>query len=196
MRSAFDGLHSILGNSVVAVPEVDAAAVAQIVPSPAPPNPPVDAAPFEHARDSAPRVTRSSSANALADIPGLSELDRGLYAGAGNNSDDDTSAALDALDRGLANSTPRPVTPRSGNAPLLNNTGSIERDGGLFAGKPVRPIAIQVDEREIGGWVAAAVMAFGLVLGATAAIAIFHDDVSHIVASWDGPSTTAHQKNR
>jgi hypothetical protein len=46
-------------------------------------------------------------------------------------------------------------------------------------------------DRQVSGWLAAAVMAFGLVLGATAAIALFHDDVSHIVASWDGASSSA-----
>jgi len=113
----------------------------------------------------------------LANHPGLSDLDRGLFAAGDTTSNTNTAAALDALDHGL--------------------------DSGLFTGPPVRAarqssptfsMASTADhdvDRQVGGWAAAAVMAFGLVLGAIAAIALFHDDVSRIVVSWDSASSSA-----
>jgi len=145
MRSQFDGLRSILRNS--AVPSVEAPAVEE---------PPV------------------SAPDAFADLPGLSELDRGLY-----KTDSKTvhtinpgAAALEGLDRGLA----------SPHAPLLNDVRSLKT--------PARRATSSQTEPTMSNWVAVAVMAFGLVLGATAAMGLFHDDVAHILTSWDGVSAS------
>jgi hypothetical protein len=159
MRSAFDGLHAILGNSAAAVPEVAVTAVEA----------PVEPLPV--------RLDPPSTSKELASHPGLSDLDRGLFTAGDTTSNTNTAAALDALDHGL--------------------------DSGLFTGPPVRaarqssptfsmaPAAEHDVDRQVSGWAAAAVMTLGLLLGATAAIALFHDDVSHIVASWDGASSSA-----
>ncbi|HET9833686.1 MAG TPA: hypothetical protein VFP91_18320 [Vicinamibacterales bacterium] len=68
------------------------------------------------------------------------------------------AAAFDALDRGLGLS-PSTTTSRvpSRHAPKL------------------------VVESTMNTWAAMAVMAFGLLLGASAAIAVFHDDFAHIL---------------
>lgn len=147
MRSAFDGLHAILGNSAAAVPEVAVTAV--------------DAA----------------TSKELANHPGLSDLDRGLFTAGDTTSHTNTAAGLDALDHGLDSGvfTSPPVRAARQSSPTFSMASVAEPD---------------VD-RQVSGWAAAAVMAFGLVLGATAAIALFHDDVSHIVASWDGASSSA-----
>ena len=196
MSSAFDGLRTILGNSLVAVPQVDTPAVEDPVVStpPADPPPPANEPPLAV-------VSAEPPGGELADFPDLADLDRGLYTGdAGSaRSDSDTAAALDALDRGLSDVAQKPGSP---NAPLVNDASSLELDEGLFTGARVRAqqparasgaIASIAVEREISGWAAAAVMAFGLVLGATAAIAVFHDEVSHIVASWDTGSSSVHR---
>jgi len=108
MRSQFDGLHTILGNSGVAVPQVDAPAVEE------PPD------------DASLRV------------------------------DDDLFASVNA----------RPARPP-------------------VSSRPTQPELVKTPdaERSVSGWAAAAVMAVGLIVGGSAAMALFHDDVSHILGS-------------
>src|SRR5689334_24931075 len=101
MSSAFDGLRTILGNSAVAVPEVEAAAVEPPVATPIATDPPVE-----------------------EDIPGLAELDRGVYRGTASNRPPDASSALDALDRGLGQRT------------SLDDPASLHVDANLFADVP------------------------------------------------------------
>ena len=123
MRSQFDGLHTILASSGAAVPLVDAPAVEEPAASAASPE----------------------TANPFPDLPGLADLDRGLYKG----------GARDALQQQRTNSrAPWPEPPKAAEA-----------------------------ERRVSGWAAAAVMGVGLVLGGSAAMALFHDDVSHILSS-------------
>ena len=142
-------------------------------------------------------VTTERSGADLADFPGLADSDRGLYKADAETSGSptDSVAAIDALDHGL---TDVPRKPGSPNAPLVNDASSLELDAGLFTGAPLRAqhsargngaVASVAVPREVSAWAAAAVMAFGVALGATAAIAVFHDQVAHIVASWDGPSS-------
>lgn len=159
MSSAFDGLRTILGNSAVAVPEVEVAAVEPPVSTPTPPEPSVE-----------------------EDIPGLAELDRGVYRGTASNKPPDPSAALDALDRGLGERT------------SLDDPASLHVDANVFADAPPRTgrmassaprVATVAVAREVSGWAAVAIMAFGLVLGGAAALAVFHDEVSQIVVSWN-----------
>src|SRR5580765_5684308 len=71
MRSQFDGLRTILGNAGVAVPLVDATAVEE---------PPASAAPAEPppAIAAAPDALTEAE-NPFADLPGLADLDRGIY---------------------------------------------------------------------------------------------------------------------
>lgn len=153
MSSRFDGLRTILGNNAVAVPEVEAVAVEQPVVAAIAAEPPVDV-------------------NDDEEIPGLAELDRGVYRGAHKNNSLDASAALDALDQGLGEPTPRRAF-----ADAPDRTARTASSSG--------PAATLAVEREVSGWAAVAVMAFGLVLGAIAAAAVFHNDLSHILASMD-----------
>ena len=131
MRSQFDGLRSILGNS--AVPVVDAPAVEE-------PRP-----------------------DDLADLPDLSALDRGLYKADSQppvktvRTVQPDAAAFNALDRGL------------GLSPSTTSRAPHHR-----------PPKVVV-ERTINTWAAVAVMAFGLMLGASAAIAVFHHDIAQIL---------------
>jgi len=134
MRSQFDGLRSILGNTPV--PVVDAPAVEE---------PPIADTPVD----------------ALADLPDLSDLDRGLYKGDNKTVQPDAAAAFNALASHAA------------------------------AAKAPAPTSIAVEpERTLSAWTAVAVMAFGLVLGGSAAMALFHEDVTHIFAAWNSGSTS------
>jgi len=143
MRSQFDGLRSILGNTPV--PIVDAPAVEE---------PPVAAPPVP--------------ADVLADLPDLSDLDRGLHKGDSKTVQPDAATAFNALAAHAANHHPS-------NA----DTRAFER----------RKTYVE-PERTLNTWTAVAVMAFGLVLGGAAAMALFHDDVTHILAALDGSSTS------
>ena len=142
-------------------------------------------------------VTTERSGADLADFPGLADSDSRALQGRSGNFwiPNRLVAAIDALDHGL---TDVPRKPGSPNAPLVNDASSLELDAGLFTGAPLRAqhsargngaVASVAVPREVSAWAAAAVMAFGVALGATAAIAVFHDQVAHIVASWDGPSS-------
>jgi hypothetical protein len=255
MSSEFDGLRTILGNTAVAVPVLDAPAVEQhaaapvastsIAPPPvepipalAPPTLPAElpkprpaADPVVEAAAATEDLHLQSTSHALADIPGLSELDRGLEHGdAHAHSDEQDNLSLDALGEGLDDTSsglkaraadsgigdleglqhvpPSVAKPGSANAPLLNDPGSLEVDHQVFAGaaastrqQPGWPRQPQVpsprkqatdsEERRINGWAIVAVMASCVVLGATAAAAVFHNDVSQIIASW-GIASTPH----
>lgn len=158
MSLGFDGLRTILGNSAVAVPDVEAAAIEQPVVSVTPVAPPPA---------SDPELDGASGSHEFSDIPGLADLDRGVYRPSTGRSRDDPSAALDAPDRGLFAT----AASRGTQTPAPSSSS-----------RPVATIAVQ---RDVNGWAAAAIMAFGLALGATAAAAVFHDDVSRIVASWE-----------
>jgi len=256
MSSEFDGLRAILGNTAVAVPLLDAPAVEehaavpeaststsplQVAPTPVetiPPlalsTPPAElpmqqpaAEPVVEAAAATEDLDLQSTSHALADIPGLSELDRGLEHGdARAHSDEGDNEAFDALGDGLDDTSsglkaratdrgvgqhegehlPSPVANRrSTNAPLLNEAESLEVGHQVFAGAAARgrqqgewPRQPQVPslrkeptdsaERRISGWAIVVVMASCVVLGATAAAAVFHDDISQIIASW-GAST-------
>ena len=142
MRSQFDGLRTILGNTPL--PVVDAPAVGE---------PPVADTPVD----------------AFADLPDLSDLDRGLYKGDSKAVRPDAAAAFSALaahadaNHYPSNSTVKASTPRA---------------------MSVEP------ERTLSTWTAVAVLAFGLALGGSAAMAVFHDDVTHILAAWDSSSSS------
>jgi len=142
MRSQFDGLRSILGNTPV--PVVDAPAVEE---------PPVADTPVD----------------ALADLPDLSDLDRGLYKGDSKAVRPDAAAAFSAL-AAHADANHHP-----------NNSGVKASAPRMMADEP---------ERALSTWTAVAVMAFGLVLGGSAAMALFHDDVTQILAAWDSSSSS------
>jgi len=258
MSSEFDGLRAILGNTAVAVPVLDAPAVEehaavpeastssappQVAPTPVetiPPlalsTPPAElpmqqpaAEPVVDAAAATEDLDLQSTSHALADIPGLSELDRGLEHGdARAHSDEGDNASFDALGDGLDDTssglkaratdhgvgdleglqhlTPSAANRGSTNAPLLNDPESLEVDHQVFAGAAARggqqgewPRQPQVPslrkeptdsaERRISGWAIVAVMASCVVLGATAAAAVFHDDISQIIASWGRAST-------
>jgi hypothetical protein len=258
MSSEFDGLRTILGNTAVAVPLLDAPAVEQhaavpvastsIAPPPvepipalAPSTPPAELPiqrpavdPVVEAAAATEDLHLPSTSHALADIPGLSELDRGLERGdAHAHSDEHDNLSLDALGEGLDDTSsglkaraadavvgdlerlqqlpPSVAKPGSANAPLLNDPGSLEVDHQVFAGattggrqQPGWPRQPQVpssrkqptdsEERRINGWAIVAVMASCVVLGATAAAAVFHDDVSQIIASWGTTASTSHTR--
>jgi hypothetical protein len=198
MTARFDGLRSILGSSAVAVPEVDApvvdstrlAAVAEApieAPSPTPPK----AAP-----DSSLRPTSS-----VVDFPDLSDLDRGLYPA-------DSAAVRSSRDR-------REIRPDDARVAALGRGLDFEPDDDLseFGTLSIAPprqwgtsrpsssvrrrAAVQSDrddasERRISGWAAVAAVVLGLFLGGAVAMAAFRDDVSHILASWDGPRVSSH----
>ena len=138
MRSQFDGLHTILGNSGVAVPLVDAPAV----------------------EDPATSATSPETANPFPDLPGLADLDRGLYKG------DAKDASLSVGDDLFAS-----VNARAASQPTSSRANRSE---------PAKTVDA---ERRVSGWAAAAAMAVGLFLGGSAAMALFHDDVAHILAS-------------
>ena len=141
MRSQFDGLRSILGNT--SVPVVDAPAVEE---------PSVAAAPVD----------------AFADLPDLSDLDRGLYKDDSKAVQPDTTAAFNAL---------------------ASHAASRQPSNAAAKASTPRTIAVETD-RTLSTWTAVAVMAFGLVLGGSAAMAVLHDDVTHIFAAWDGGSSS------
>ena len=126
MRSQFDGLRTILGNSGVAVPPVDAPAAEE---------------------------------PASADLPGLADLDHGVYKG------DAKDAALRVDDDLFASANAR------GQQPMRSRQN-----------QSAPPYASET-ERHVSGWTAAAVMAVGLFLGGSAAMALFHDHVAQILAS-------------
>jgi|SRR5689334_9695762 hypothetical protein len=132
MRSQFDGLRSILGNS--AVPVIDAPAVEE-------PRP-----------------------DTFADLPDLSELDSGLYKNDPKppantvKAVQPDAAAFDALDCGLGLSPSTPSRAHHRHSPKA------------------------VVERTMSTRAAVGVMACGLILGAGAAIAVFFDDVTRILA--------------
>ena len=105
--------------------------------------------------------------DALADLPDLSDLDRGLYKGDSKAVQPDAAAAFNALAAHAAN---RPASRE-------------ERPS------PSRSLAVE-PERTWSTWTAVAVMAFGLILGGSAAMAVFRDDVTHILAAWDSSSSS------
>jgi hypothetical protein len=142
MRSQFDGLRTILGNSGVAVPLVDAPAVEE--PSA-----------IAKVSDASPDTDHP-----FADIPGLADLDQGLYKG------DAKDASLSVDDDLFAS-----VNARVSQQPTGTRRNHPE------------PSRAPEAERRVSGWAAAAVMAVGLFLGGSAALAIFYDNVEHILAS-------------
>ncbi len=216
MRSEFDGLRAILGNetavSLSDAPAVEPppAAPVPVAVSAVPATVEAAAAPAEHV-GSHEQAAAPSSRDELSDIPDLAELDRGLFSGDGVAARADESSSLDALDAGLQGRSHEDeltlddldadaAPPATSNAPLVGDDTALQVDDGVFAGAALRtkPRAIgraagavasaraSAADRRVSGWAAVAVMVFGLVLGATAAVAVFHADVSHILATWDG----------
>jgi hypothetical protein len=161
MASRFDGLRSVLGNGAVAIPEAEAPAVG---------HGPVAAV------AEAPVEKRLSAA--APDLPDLSDLDRGLYPADDvvTSSHDSRSARIDddlSVDEAVF--TALPGSPAASKAPAR------------AASSPVRSVPMRREQdgshQRVSGWTAVAVMVLGLFLGGTAAIAVFRDHVSHIIAS-------------
>src|SRR5262249_49363052 len=159
-------LRTILGNAAVAIPEVDALAVETVLHAP-----PVVA--VAQAASAAPAAATQDP----ADFPDLSDLDRGLYPANGT----------------APKSSPRrEIRPDDASVAALGRGLDLDDDSSAFAPatasrqRPAaRVVANEVSERRISGWTAVAVMALGLFVGGTAAMAVFRDNVSHILASWD-----------
>jgi len=253
MSAEFDGLRAILGNTAATVPVLDAPAVeeqkseseatppieslraepswmAGFTPAGDLPLPSPSAAPVVDAAVATEDFDLQSTPHAVADIPGLSELDRGLENGdVQAHPDERDNASLDALgdglddissdvsaraihhsvgDRaGLQHSPPPVAKPAPTNAPLFNDPESLEVDQQVFAGAATRarqaewPRQPQVPSsrneatdragRRISAWTVVALVASCVVLGATAAAAVFHDDVAQIIASW-GTAARSH----
>ncbi|HUK37229.1 MAG TPA: hypothetical protein VLV86_25110 [Vicinamibacterales bacterium] len=232
MSFGFDGLRTILGNTAVAVPEVGDAPPVEAVETVeavavAMPEPPSEVPAQANELPEPSPDLNLQSAPALADIPDLSELDRGLYPPDGTSRADalhkrlskphtDDDATLSALGRGLDQdddlaefavpATSNATTPST----FADDLAALELDDSLFASVPVPPEQRRASrpavstspavtahkshavghhpedpsERRVGPWAAAAVMACGLFLGASGAAVVFHDHVSHIVATW------------
>jgi hypothetical protein len=162
MDSRFDGLRSILGNAAVATPEAEAPAAAST-------------------RVAAP------VANTAVDLPDLSDLDRGLDDAKHSAAPTDRADTFVALARG---------TNRE------ESDESLELDESVFGALPPPTVQqrataraadvrtfprsqrqeVVVSERGVSGWTAVAVMALGLFLGGTAAMAVFHNDLARILA--------------
>ena len=228
MSAEFDGLRAILGNTAVTVPVLDAPAVEEHAAVPpaatsfAPPQvaPPVEPVPVvalsaspaevpleEPAADPAVEAAAptedldlQSTSHALADIPGLSDLDRGLERGDSHaHPDERDNASFDALGDGLddtASGITARATDRSvGDAvpPLFAGAAARGRQPAEWPRQPNVPSSRKEptdgEERRITGWALVAVMACCILLGATAAAAVFQDELSEIVASWGTPST-------
>jgi len=210
MSLRFDGLRTILGNVVVTVPEVDAPA-AEKAPDADPETPPLPAIAAVADEPSTPAadLELQSTAPAADDFPDLSELDRGLYAA------DGTPIDRAPRDRHAPTFTSRPASAKTAR---LEDHDAFALDETVFAAPamspeerrrsapaaPASPSGARrenrtgteddhdASERRVSAWAAVAVMAFGLFLGATAAMAVFHDHVSHIIAAWEGPPVPTH----
>ena len=91
--------------------------------------------------------------------PDLLDLDRGLYKGDSKTVQPDAAAAFNALAAHAASHHPPNAAERTSSP---------------------RPVAVE-PERTLSTWTAVAVILFGLVVGGSAAMAVFHDDVAHIL---------------
>jgi len=111
----------------------------------------------------------STPLSSVADFPDLSDLDRGLYPM------DDAAVRSSRHRLGIRPDDARPAA-------------HVRRH-------PAAAVQIDNDdasERHISGWAAVAVVVLGLFLGGTAAMAVFRDDVSHILASWGAAPASSH----
>ena len=170
MNTRFDGLRSILGNAAVAIPGASAVASPSVA-----------------------AVRRAPVLDPTPDLPDLSDLDRGLYEANGSavpsvqDRHNDRAEVFAAGTRGMDRD---------------ESDESLELDESVFGALPpptvqqratARPADVRSfprsrrhevvsSERCVSGWAAVAVMAAGLFLGGTAAMAVFHNDVAHIFA--------------